>query len=80
VFFIATANQLGPIPGAASRPDGDHFLAGYSDREKLNIAKQYLVPRQITENGLKPEQFEITEGADQSFDIAIYARSRRSAA
>ena len=38
-------------------------LVGYSDREKLNIAKQYLVPRQITENGLKPEQLEITDDA-----------------
>jgi ATP-dependent Lon protease len=38
-------------------------LAGYSDREKLNIAKQYLVPRQITENGLAPDQFEITDDA-----------------
>ena len=63
VFFIATANQLGPIP----LPLRDRMeiiqLAGYSDREKLNIAKQYLVPRQITENGLKPEQFGITDDA-----------------
>jgi ATP-dependent Lon protease len=63
VFFIATANQLSPIP----MPLRDRMeiiqLAGYSDREKLNIAKQYLVPRQITENGLKPEQLEITDDA-----------------
>ena len=63
VFFIATANQLGPIP----MPLRDRMeiiqLAGYSDREKLNIAKQYLIPRQITENGLTPEQLEITDDA-----------------
>lgn len=63
VFFIATANQLGPIP----MPLRDRMeiiqLAGYSDMEKLNIAKQYLVPRQVTENGLKPDQFEITDEA-----------------
>ncbi len=63
VFFIATANQLGPIP----MPLRDRMeiiqLAGYSDREKLNIAKQYLVPRQIIENGLKDEQISITEDA-----------------
>ena len=63
VFFIATANQLGPIP----MPLRDRMeiiqLAGYSDREKLNIAKQYLVPRQINENGLTPDQFEITDDA-----------------
>ncbi len=63
VFFIATANQLAPIP----MPLRDRMeiiqLAGYSDREKLNIAKQYLVPRQIEENGLKPEQLTITDDA-----------------
>ncbi len=63
VFFIATANQLGPIP----MPLRDRMeiiqLHGYSDREKLNIAKQYLIPRQITENGLTPEQLAITDDA-----------------
>jgi ATP-dependent Lon protease len=38
-------------------------LAGYSDQEKLNIAKQYLIPRQIKENGLAPEQLKITDDA-----------------
>ncbi|MBK6588640.1 MAG: endopeptidase La [Acidobacteria bacterium] len=63
VFFIATANQLQPIP----MPLRDRMeiiqLAGYSDREKLNIAKQYLVPRQIKENGLTDEQLVITDDA-----------------
>lgn len=63
VFFIATANQLSPIP----MPLRDRMeiiqLAGYSDREKLNIAKQYLIQRQITENGLTPEQLVITDDA-----------------
>lgn len=63
VFFIATANQLQPIP----MPLRDRMeiiqLAGYSDREKLNIAKQYLIARQIKENGLTPEQLEITDDA-----------------
>ncbi len=63
VFFIATANQLQPIP----MPLRDRMemiqLHGYSDREKLNIAKQYLVPRQIKENGLTPEQLEISDDA-----------------
>jgi ATP-dependent Lon protease len=62
-FFIATANQLGPIP----MPLRDRMeiiqLAGYSDAEKLNIAKQYLIPRQIKENGLQPDQIEITDDA-----------------
>ncbi|MFN2579326.1 MAG: S16 family serine protease, partial [Pyrinomonadaceae bacterium] len=38
-------------------------LAGYSDREKLEIAKRYLVPRQVRENGLTPDQLEITDEA-----------------
>ncbi|MEP7076413.1 MAG: endopeptidase La [Acidobacteriota bacterium] len=63
VFFIATANQLGPIP----MPLRDRMeiiqLAGYSDQEKLNIAKQYLIARQIKENGLAQEQLEITDDA-----------------
>ena len=63
VFFIATANQLQPIP----MPLRDRMeiiqLAGYSDREKLNIAKQYLVPRQIKENGLSEDQLTITDDA-----------------
>ncbi len=63
VFFIATANQLGPIP----MPLRDRMevirLAGYSDREKLEIAKRYLVPRQIIENGLNSAQLKITDDA-----------------
>jgi ATP-dependent Lon protease len=63
VFFIATANQLGPIP----MPLRDRMeiiqLAGYSDPEKLQIAKQYLVPRQIKENGLASDQLSITDDA-----------------
>ena len=63
VFFIATANQLGPIPMPLRDRMEIIFLAGYSDREKLNIAKQYLIARQIKENGLTPEQLEITDDA-----------------
>ncbi|MFL6211155.1 MAG: endopeptidase La [Pyrinomonadaceae bacterium] len=63
VFFIATANQLGPIPPPLRDRMEIIGLTGYSDREKLNIAKQYLVPRQVVENGLRPEQFEITDAA-----------------
>lgn len=63
VFFIATANQLAPIP----MPLRDRMeiigLSGYSDAEKLNIAKEYLIPRQVTENGLTPEQIEISDDA-----------------
>ncbi len=63
VFFIATANQLAPIP----MPLRDRMeiirIAGYSDVEKLNIAKRYLIPKQIRENGLTPEKIDITDDA-----------------
>ena len=63
VFFIATANQLGPIPPPLRDRMEIIQLAGYSDAEKLNIAKQYLIPRQIKENGLTEDQLEITDDA-----------------
>jgi len=63
VFFIATANQLQPIPMPLRDRMEIIHLAGYSDREKLNIAKQYLVPRQIKENGLSADQLAITDDA-----------------
>jgi len=63
VFFIATANQLGPIPMPLRDRMEIIYLPGYSDREKLHIAKQYLVPRQITENGLREGQLEIADDA-----------------
>jgi ATP-dependent Lon protease len=63
IFFIATANQLGPIPAPLRDRMEIIRLAGYSDREKLEIARRYLVPRQTIENGLNAAQFTITDGA-----------------
>ncbi len=63
VFFIATANQLGPIPMALRDRMEVIGIAGYSDREKLEIAKRYLVPRQTTENGLNSAQLKISDDA-----------------
>src|SRR2546430_12869370 len=63
VFFIGTANQLGPIPPPLRDRMEVIQLAGYSDREKLQIAKRYLVPRQVRENGLTPEQLEFADDA-----------------
>src|SRR5438552_3958421 len=63
VFFIGTANQLGPIPPPLRDRMEIIQLSGYSDQEKLQIAVRYLLPRQIEENGLKPEQFSITNEA-----------------
>ena len=56
VMFIATANVLDTIPGPLRDRMEILQLAGYIEEEKLAIAMNYLVPRQIGENGLKPEQ------------------------
>jgi ATP-dependent Lon protease len=63
VFFIATANQLGPVPPPLRDRMEVINLAGYSDMEKLQIARRYLTPRQIEENGLKPGQLTISDAA-----------------
>ena len=55
VLFIATSNQLGTIHPALLDRMEIISLAGYSQEEKLHIAKRYLVPRQLDENGLSAE-------------------------
>jgi len=73
VLFIATANFLQSIPGPLlDRLETVNF-AGYTEREKLEIAKRYLVPRQLTENGLRTGQLTITDGALSEI-IASYTR------
>ncbi len=63
VLFIATANYLDQIPPPLRDRMEIIEINGYTPAEKLAIAKQYLVPRQIERNGLKEEQFDITDGA-----------------
>ncbi len=63
VLFIATANYLEQIPPPLRDRMEVIEINGYTQSEKLAIAKQYLVPRQVERNGLKPEQFEITDDA-----------------
>ncbi|HET7217040.1 MAG TPA: S16 family serine protease, partial [Vicinamibacterales bacterium] len=62
-LFIATANQLGTVhPALLDRMEMIQ-LSGYTEDEKVHIARMYLVPRQRDENGLSPTQFEITDAA-----------------
>jgi ATP-dependent Lon protease len=63
VVFIATANMLDTIPGPLRDRMEIISLAGYTDAEKLQIAKRYLVARQMEANGLKPGQAEIADAA-----------------
>ncbi len=73
VLFIATANFIQGIPGPLlDRLETVNF-AGYTEREKLEIAKRYLVPRQVRENGLRADQFELREDALEEI-IASYTR------
>jgi ATP-dependent Lon protease len=63
VLFIATANFIQSIPGPLlDRLEVVEF-AGYTEREKVTIAKTYLLPRQLEENGLTPEQLALTDAA-----------------
>jgi ATP-dependent Lon protease len=73
VFFITTANTLDTIP----RPLLDRMellrLPGYSEEEKVEIAKRYLIPRQLKETGLTPADCGITDDALKAI-IAQYTR------
>lgn len=61
VFFICTANTLETIPGPLLDRLEIMTLAGYSEEEKLEIARRYLLPRQTSDNGLQPEQLLLPE-------------------
>jgi len=63
VFFITTANTLEGIPRALLDRMELMELTGYSDLEKREIARRYLIPRQQRETGLEPEQLEISDEA-----------------
>ena len=63
VFFIATANNLGSIPAALLDRLEVIRLEGYTEDDKLQIARRYLLPRQLSEVGLKPEDCDIEDEA-----------------
>lgn len=61
VFFLATANTVSTIPPALLDRMELIELTGYTEEEKLKIAKQYLIPRQRERNGLKPGDIHFTD-------------------
>jgi ATP-dependent Lon protease len=63
VLFICTANMLDSVPPPLLDRMEIIPLQGYSEEEKLHIANRYLIPRQIKENGITPEQVEFPEDA-----------------
>ncbi|MFQ5569237.1 MAG: endopeptidase La [Rhodothermales bacterium] len=75
VLFIATANYLEMIPAPLRDRMEVIQITGYTQYEKLAIARQYLVPRQTERNGLKPEQFSIS---DEALNLIIDGYTRES--
>ena len=63
VIFICTANYMEGIPSPLRDRLETISVSGYTEVEKLNIARRYLVPRQIEEHGLRPEQCKFDEDA-----------------
>jgi ATP-dependent Lon protease len=75
VLFIATANFIQNIPGPLlDRMEVVEF-AGYTEREKQEIARKYLIPRQFSENGVIPDQLTIT---DEALSEVITSYTRES--
>jgi ATP-dependent Lon protease len=73
VMFIATANDLSTIPGPLRDRMEIISIAGYTELEKIHIAKDYLIPKQIKENGLTKSQLQIRDEAIISM-ICYYTR------
>lgn len=63
VLFIATANQIEPVPPALKDRMEVIELPGYTLEEKVHIAKEHLIPKQIVEHGIKKEQITIQDDA-----------------
>ena len=73
VMFITTANQLGTIPAPLLDRMEVIRLSGYTEREKIEIARQYLVPRQIKENGLRKSEIKFRMDSIKTI-IELYTR------
>ena len=72
VMFVATSNSMNIPPALLDRMEVIR-LAGYTEDEKLNIAQRYLCPKQAKNNGVKPEEMDITESALRGI-IRYYTR------
>ena len=73
VMFIATANNLASIPGPLRDRMEIISIAGYTELEKIHIAKDHLLPKQISENGLAKSQLQIREEGIQTI-VRYYTR------
>src|SRR5438105_7112885 len=75
VMFVATANVADPIPAPLRDRMEILEIPGYTRREKMAIARQHLIPKQIEEHGITPQQLEITDAA---VEIVIDAYTREA--
>jgi len=73
VMFITTANQMDTIPSALRDRMEVIDIPGYTEQEKLEIAKRYLIPKQLSENGLTTARLDITDKAMEKI-IGEYTR------
>ena len=73
VLFIATANTLSTIPPALLDRMEVIELSGYTETEKIEIGRTYLVPRQIEAHGIRPDQIQVDDDALQKV-VAEYTR------
>jgi ATP-dependent Lon protease len=77
VIFLTTANVLHPIPAALRDRLEVIELPGYTEEEKMHIARQFLIPKQMKEHGLKPSRVEIDDEAlhhiirDYTFEAGV---------
>jgi ATP-dependent Lon protease len=75
VMFVATANIADPIPAPLRDRMEILEIPGYTRREKLAIARQHLIPKQLEEHGITKEQLDIT---DKAVDIVIDTYTREA--
>src|SRR5512147_892505 len=75
VFFITTGNTAETIPSPLYDRMEVIYLSGYTDKEKIAIAKGYLIPRQIKENGLRPAEISF---ADEALEKIVHDYTREA--
>jgi ATP-dependent Lon protease len=75
VMFIMTANQIDPIPAPLRDRMEIIDISGYTTEEKVGIARNYLIPRQLSEHGIKPGKVLFTDAA---LDLMIMQYTREA--